>query len=486
MSKFNLFFIATVLLIGFFYETNYGSDIRLQSLANCRLALIDQDNELNLYDWVDNPAYLLFDDKSNWLRFYSGGNYNHTSLVRTYDPRKEQNLFINFEGLKQLKSNQAVLGGIRYNFNRKYQLAYALERTPYNDDPLILADTTTGSIFEDGPTVFITYNYQPLKKISIGIESEYQISTSLKKEYTRPRTIHRNFESKIALVYKISPRFFVGTFLSGSYLQDQIELQDSWDGKAIYVLEYRSELVYREKFGNFDRYIFLNGMDYNLSLQYQTKNQKSQHLLTFHYLRNKQTIEDKTNTVQRSDSYWFQYGFVLQYDYRFVWKKFVFSLESGMTNADDWSEHPFLPILITERSCNNLRLGTGISRRLSKLLLVAEAGFSRTKEDYKDYQSEIYRAGIHDLYSGKFGIEYYLDPIHVIRAGFSHDYFFPDYYSPRYLSEHASNYFSLGMARVQSQFEIDFHLDYSIQNTPDNKFRGEGWNIVFYSQIFMN
>ena len=69
----------------------------------------------------------------------------------------------------------------------------------------------------------------------------------MKKEYTRPRTIHRNFEGKVALTYKLTSQFILGSFINMVFLQDQIELEKSWDGKDIHTLRYRSELVFREK-----------------------------------------------------------------------------------------------------------------------------------------------------------------------------------------------------------------------------------------------
>jgi len=483
------FFVSILLflfLIGLRVSNGYCSEIRLQSLGNCRLAIDDPDNQLNLYDWEGNPAYLVYDERVDWLRFYGGGNYYHTSLARTYDPHKEQNLTFNFEGLKQLKSNQTIRGGIGYNFNRKYQQAYAIERDPYYDDPLILTDTTSGNIFEDGPGIFVVYSYQPFQKVSFGIESAYQISTSLKKQYTRARTIHRNFETKVALVYHLSPGFFLGTSLNGSFLQDQIELRESWDEKSIYTIQYRSELVFRNKFGEFDRYINLDGLEYNLNLQHYSHDQKLQHLLSFRYIRNKQRAKDKIGSNQRKDSDWIQNGFELQYDFRLFINEFLIGLETKFSRTADWSEHPTLPILITERTRRRLEIGAGISRQVSTFLLVTEAGFSRAREDYNDYQSEIFRSGKHDFYYGKFGIEYQVDPVHIVRCGYSHDYFYPDYYSPRYLPEHNSDYLSLGFAQKQSKFEIDLHLDYRVKTTPDVQTRYDRWNVILYTQIFMN
>ncbi len=478
--------IFLILIGGLHLQDGFCSDIRLQSLGNCHLALIDPDNQLNLSDWGGNPAYLVFDENADWLRFYSGGNYYHSSLARNYDPNKEQNLFFNFEGLKQLKSNQAIRGGIGYNFNRKYQLADAIERDPYYDDPLILTDTTTGNIFEDGPGIFLIYGYQPFQKLSFGIESAYQISTSLKKEYTRARTIHRNFETKVALVYHLAPGFFLGTSLNGSFLQDQIELRESWDKKSIYTIQFRSELVFRDKFGEFDRFVNLDGLDYNLSLQHYSHDQKLQHLMSFRYLHNKQTAKDKIGSNQLKDSDWIQNGYQLRYGFRLFYKSFLLALESKFSRTEDWSEHPTLPILITERTRRRLEIGAGISRQFSRFLLVTEAGFSRAREDYNDYQSEIFRSGKHDFYYGKFGIEYQIDPIHIIRCGYSHDYFYPDYFSPRYLPKHNANYYSLGFAQRQSKFEIDLHLDYLLKTTPDAQSRYDRWNVILFTQIFMN
>lgn len=462
-----------------------ASEFRIQSLGNTRLALLDEDNNLNLYNAVHNPAYLLFDEKTNWLKFYSGGDYAHTSLKRAYDPAKQQNLFVTFEGIKILGQHQIFWGKVNYRFNRKYQVSHAIEPNPYNDDPLVLTDTTTGNVYTDSPVVQVAYHNQILPKIGIGVEMEYDISTGLKKQYTRPRTIHRNFEGKIGITYRLRPNLVWGSYLKAAFLQDQIELVTSWDGKTIYTLRYRSESVYRVGVGNYDRYMNLDGFRFNTAVQYVSPDKNSRHLLEFNYFNRKQKVVDKFPGKFQTDSPWFNFAIGSGYRGRYIFNRLVLGLKINYLYAEDWSKHPDYPLLITERHKHQYQVAGGISYQFPRILLISEAGFFRAKIDYRDYQSAIHRQGVHDFYTAKFGLEFRFDPIHFVRGGFNYDYFYPDFSSPRYLPEHAFRYFSLGLSEQRAKYTIEFHFDYLLKNAANSSEQYNGWNALIFTRIPM-
>jgi hypothetical protein len=475
--------IIYLLLTFLIAVTGISSDLRLRSLGNARLALLDTENEFNLYRYSYNPAYLLFDEHQDWLKFYGGSNYYHTSFKRLYDPEKEQNVYFNFIGYKILSPNQAIWGKVSYSFNNKYHLPYALERYPYADDPLVLADTTIGNILSDGPTIEIAYHYQPWSKLGLGLGIVYDISTGLKEQYTRPRTIHRNFEGKLAFTYHLSPQLIIGSWLNGAFLQDQIELTKSWDGKDIYTRRYRSEWVYRGVLAEFDRYINLNSWHYNLAAQYIRKN--FHNVLSFDYVLNIQEVADKAGTNRRLDSQWYQRGFRLNYRTRLFISKYILGLQGSYLAQDDWSEHPDLPILITDRSRNVYELGIGISLPVKFLLLVGELGYQQTEENYHDYQSQITRQGKNEGFTGIAGCEIVVDPIHSLRFGYNHYHFEPGFESPQYLPEYRGQYLSVGLAEVRSPYELEIHFDYNLKNSAQDDYSYYGWNGLLYTRIFI-
>jgi len=486
MCKRNLkIFVFTFLALGLILTSLIASEFRIRSLGNARLALSDEDNHLNLYNAGHNPAYLLFDEKANWLKFYSGADYSHTSLKRMYDPQKRQNLYFTFEGVKILGKNQVFWGKVKYNFNRKYRVYRAIEPNPYNDDPLVLTDTTSGSFYTDGPVIQVAYHNQVLPKLGVGIEMEYDISTGLKKQYTRPRTIHRNFEGKVGMTYRLSPNLVWGSYFKSSFLQDQIELTRSWDGKTIYTRRYRSESVYRVVVGSYDRYNNLDGFQFNTAVQYFTHRNNFRNLLEFNLFKSKQKVTDKFSARKETDSPWFNYALSSVYQGRYIFNRLILGLKLSYLYCEDWSEHPDYPLLITERHQERYQIAGGVSYQFPRLLLISEAGFLRSHIQYDDYQSSVYRRGNHDFYTGKLGMEFQFDPIHFIRAGFNFDYFYPDFLSPRYLPEHSLHYFSFGLSEQRARYDLEIHLEYVFKNEVDSPARYDGWNALIFTKIYM-
>ena len=63
-----------------------GDDLRVSAMGNTRIALEDEDNRLNLYDYGRNPSYLLRDYESHWTRIDFGASGAVGNLRRAYDP----------------------------------------------------------------------------------------------------------------------------------------------------------------------------------------------------------------------------------------------------------------------------------------------------------------------------------------------------------------------------------------------------------------
>lgn len=473
------FFMLLVLL----FTTSLASEWRLISMGNARLALLDRDNDLNVYQYTFNPAYILFDESQNWLKFSSGGDYYHSNFRRRYDPEIEQNVFFHFTGYKIMAPNQAIWGRVHYIFKNRYHVPYAIDPHPYADDSALLADTTIGNIILDGPEIEIAYQYQPWSRLGVGLEVVYDLWTSLKEQYTRPRTIHRDFAIKFGLAYHILPHLVIGSWLQASFLQDQIELNKSWDGKDIYTRRYRSELVYRGIVQEFDRYINLDRWHYNLALQFLR--QKYHMLLSFDYLYNMQEVADNTGTIRQIDSYWYQNGYQVDYWARIFINQLTLGVYGSYLAQTDFSKHPNLPILITDRSRHIYEVGAGISLPIHFLLLVGEVGLQQLDETYQDYQSKLSWNGQNNKMTGIVGCELTLDPIHYLRLGYHYNNFKTGFESPRYLPNYQGHCLSLGLSEIRSSHEIEVHFDYTLKDAKATDHSVHGWHGIIHTRIFI-
>ncbi|NOY77518.1 MAG: hypothetical protein GXO76_06570, partial [Calditrichaeota bacterium] len=107
----HIFFSAFVLLSGALLATNVcARDNRLSAMGNLQLALPDSDNQLNFYDFGQNPAGLQADQTYRWMRIYLNAQNHWGRYRRLYDPDNEQNYSLIFEGVKALNSKETFWG----------------------------------------------------------------------------------------------------------------------------------------------------------------------------------------------------------------------------------------------------------------------------------------------------------------------------------------------------------------------------------------
>ena len=117
-----------------------GNELRISTLGNCRLALQDEDNQLNPLDFGHNPAYLLYDYYSDYVRFILGAEEQSGALKRPYDPYLVSNLYGGFTGIKSLSERHVVRGDFRYERFEQREMFRALGgRVQVQDDGRMMA-----------------------------------------------------------------------------------------------------------------------------------------------------------------------------------------------------------------------------------------------------------------------------------------------------------------------------------------------------------
>jgi len=184
-----------------------ASGLRVRSLANMSLIIKDPDNQLNLYDFGGNPAWLLPDQRRSWLRPFFTTEHYSGSFKRSYDPQTVFDINAFFEGVKVMGKDQAFRGLVDYhdlNLNDVYQ---SISRNPYLEHPFRLADNTTGDIHYWGPRVSAQYSRSLLaRKLFWGASLDYQIETGLKDFFPQPRTLYRDVKLGSGLAWQCSEK----------------------------------------------------------------------------------------------------------------------------------------------------------------------------------------------------------------------------------------------------------------------------------------
>ncbi|GAB4365813.1 MAG: hypothetical protein Kow0042_05300 [Calditrichia bacterium] len=470
------------------FAFSIAQDFRTSALGYTDLVLNHAENSLNLYRKTGNPAQMLQNEPINWLKIYGTGSYYHGDFKRQYDPQAVQNILFHAEGFKQLGAKQGFWGQVNYTFLRHYNLPFAVEPHPYHDDPLVMTDSTIGSYNYDGPQIQVAYQYRLSERLSLGAELFYEISQGLKREFTRPRILQRDFAAKIAANFYAGKAVSIGGQYGYLTCNDLIEFETSRiDGMSPQVNRFRSESVYRQVTGNFDRYVEIGSHYLNFAAQHHWEAANLQQLIQLNY-RNygQETFDETARKIYDSD--WFADFYHLEYEIRKATpeNKMDWGVRLGRKYKSSWSQHPELPILITEREIQSFYVELGVSHRFrfkKPVLLALQGGFTRLEDDYNDYQSNIFRDLTEKLWHLHSGVELQLTPIHRLQIGYIYRNSETDVFSPRYLPDYYQQRISLGLTQVRASHDITILWEYDLKTSRSAGGNYGGWQLTIYSRI---
>jgi len=173
----NFLIVAMAIALSTFISQGRCNELRIETLAGCRIALEDEDNRLNPYDFGRNAAFLLKDYEEPWLRFTFSLTEDSGELKRPYDPLLVNDLSFGAQGIKRFSERHAAYGYFGYSRIKEREIFRALEYDQYND-PFYLTDETTGDFIYNGPTMSVDYGLRLGRGFSLGLGIDYDISNT--------------------------------------------------------------------------------------------------------------------------------------------------------------------------------------------------------------------------------------------------------------------------------------------------------------------
>ncbi|GAB4331191.1 MAG: hypothetical protein Kow0037_07560 [Calditrichia bacterium] len=467
-----------------------AQDLKTGLLGGTDLVTRHSQNSLDLYRFTGNSAFLMQSEIQNYTQIYLNGGHGLGDFHREYDPRSQRDYQTHVEGIKHLSSRQAFWGRVDYDIQKWQDRPYALELNPYNDDPIMTADTTVGNFSTHGPEVTTRYQLQLNQKLGLGAKINYQILQSIKDRYVRGRILRRNFAAQIAVVYQLLPNLHVGSYFEYRDLQDELEMKRSEvDGVDPLVKRFRSELVFWQTSGNpiqhVDRYY---DSHLNVAVQHASPSGRFVQILAADYIYHHANAFDK-KSKKYYDSDWYAD------DYRFAYENRLTSWRNGMDAGirltgryqKSYSQHPSLPILITERRLNEFTVAIGLSRLFhtgkNPFTLYFQPELQWLKDDYQDYQSKIDREVKNSYWKLKLAGEWKVSPIHRLLGGWQFGKFKRSDYSPRYLPDYQNFAFSLGISEERESFNYLLGLRFSLMEEADSSRQFSVYQISFSTRI---
>ena len=179
-----------------------ASDNRIPAMGNLQLAVPDSDNQLNFYDFGQNPAGLQADQKFRWMRMYINAQNDWGRYRRLYDPEDEQDYSLIFEGVKAINSKETFWGSVTYLGDYPHAVYRSLEKHAYEKN-FILTDTTTGNYWYNGPIIKAIYSRKLPLNFSVGLAFNYKVQMGLKSVYTKVESIQREIFPGVGLCWGV-------------------------------------------------------------------------------------------------------------------------------------------------------------------------------------------------------------------------------------------------------------------------------------------
>jgi len=495
MKKGFLKIVIMLLALGFSVSFgSFASQFRIKSLAQMSLILKDTDNQLNLYDFGGNPAWLVLDKNKSWLRFSFITNKNSGHFRRTYDPETLMDLNGQVEGVKILDENQTFYGSVNYHNLRLNNVHQAINLNPYQENPFRLTDNTTGGINYLGPSVFFQYSkniYQ--QKLFIGGSATYQIETGLKDVFPQPRTIYRYFQSGAGLAYRFSDQLNVGATFFYSNTQEFTEIisPDPFERRQVIVLKFRGENFFTESLGSLEQFTKNAAYKVGCQLTYAPNNYVKSGLVVHYNFQTTDFLENRF--IPKSDGIWKLNGYEISWKTRLEIPgvPFGFGLAYDRICFNDWIKHPDFPVLMGDDTFCENRIGVGISYEplFVPLVFGAEYHFGYADKNKKDYISRLLESGEINNSIFKMGAEYQLFKNLMVRTGviYHKNNIDADLLSfDEFLPQNIKKRFTFGIAQISGSVETELFGFFGQQRpvvNKDNKKRNQA-GIVFAMKFY--
>jgi len=475
-KKIIILFIICLTTFSFYTSLSQASDLKIKSMAQMSLILQDQDNQLNLYDFGANPAWLVMDQQRSWLRPFFTTDYYSGNFKRLYAPKTTADFNAFFEGVKVMDKNQAFRGLVDYHNLNLNNVNQSISRDPYQEHPFRLADNTSGSIQYWGPTVSAQYSRHVLaQKLFWGASLNYQIETGLKDFFPQPRTLYRYVGLGTGFVYRVNSRLAIGSTFNYSHTQEFTEAvrPSSNDPRAILVMKFRGETIGSERLGNMERFTKTKMFKWGIQAHYCPVDYFESAFLFSYNIHNLDATESRTVPVK--DGTWKLKGYEIHWKNRFKLPKLPFRLGLSFDRIDfnDWAIHPNFDVLLGDDNFIENSIGFGLAYEPSSLpfIIGLEYHFSLADKQKKDYVSRIMASGDIKYSDIRFGTELSIFDALKIRTGYIYQKndVDPNLLSfSEYLQDNKTHRFTFGLAYFLQATDIEVYGYYGKQKPAVN------------------
>ncbi len=424
MNRFSKIILTTIIL-----SLNIFSQFsRTEGMGSLSFSLVDKDLSLSPYDFGGNPAGLYLDEKESILKMGAFGGNDWGRYRRKYDAEGTMNAGISFQEIKTLGENGTFSGFTSYNYENRRNYYRSLKKDPYNGESFFFSDTTAADFRYRGPSVDLTYSWEPVSDLNAGITVSYQLLDGLKKQFSYAKTIYRNTEIQAGLTYTPFDRVMIGGMVEYFDSQESIEASDVnlldvelyyFRGDNLFISKRSSSMTGKIKkkgiaFGS--QFFWDNGDDISIGVQANYRPSDSKLLKPFSSsIQTFDEVEDSYAAFEYSDI-----QLKTQYKYN---DDILFGIFGGYYHEYSWSKISLKDLLIWEWDVKKYLFGAGGSYQLNSSLLVGfEYEIASSNADSSKYIDNKIVKNTSIDHTIRAGAEYKVCDEIFLRAGFNYGF----------------------------------------------------------------
>jgi len=407
----------------------FSSQTRLFSMGDLVLVMEDEDNEINLYDFGNNPAWVVMDQKISWGRGSSLLNQEKGSYRRILDPQTLVTLNSFFDAVKTFGPDKVFFGYVGYYYYDNQKIVGSVEKYPYEDkfgllDSAGFVDVDKDGNIDDirsdftytGPDIFAGHSRKIRENTFIGATVGYRLEHGVKRQYIWPETYLRTFHFNVGVAQRLARGIVLGLSFRPYDTQERIDLDPGLQGGSVVkdVVGFQWRIPISSMTRTTRNKIYKAGFQGTWDLGKSLTNG-----CIFNYVFKSLEINDGLKDADRV-VHWESDGYHIEY--RGLWRVTPDIVNIGFSYRKDyqktWTKNPIFNTILDEGPITEERYGIGWGIFPSESFRWGfEMHFSQYKEEITDYIARGIRDTREESLSYNLGAELRLEKNFWVRGG---------------------------------------------------------------------
>jgi hypothetical protein len=398
-------------------------------MGDLSLVIEDEDNEINLYDFGNNPAWAVVDQQVSWGRGATNLYQEKGPYRRILDPQTLLTSNSYFDAVKTFGPDKVFFGYVGYYYYDNKKIVGSVEKYPYEDEFGLLdsagfVDVDKNGTIDDirsdftytGPDMMAGHSRRISKNTYVGATLGYRLEHGVKRQYIWPETYLRTFDFNFGIARRLPGGLVLGLSFNPYDTQEKIDLDPGLQGGNVVkdVVGFQWRVPISSMTRTTRNRVYKGGLQGTWDLG---KTLTSGFIINrvFKNLEIDDGLEDKDRVV-----YWQSDGYHLEYRglFRIAPEIANVGLSYSRNHEGTWTKNPIFNTILDEGPITEDNFGVGWGVTPSSCFMWGfETHFYQYKEEITDYISKGIRDTRIETLSYNLGAELTVEKNFRVRGG---------------------------------------------------------------------